>query len=68
MIDPPYNSGGSYNAVIMAIAFFIGLQVANTTVVPLSSGVATLFVCLAKHEEILKRRYPELYEEIEKVS
>lgn len=52
----------------MAIAFFIGLQVANTTVVPLSSGVATLFVCLAKHEEILKRRYPELYEEIEKVS
>lgn len=65
--DPVYNQDGSYTTVIMTVAFFIGLQIANTSAVPLSSGVATLFVCSAKNEEILKSHYPALHEEIEKV-
>lgn len=66
--DPAYNQGGGYTPIVMAAAFCIGLQIANTTVVPISSGVATLFVCTAVNPEILRAHFPGLFNEMVKVS
>ncbi|CCG83274.1 Putative uncharacterized protein [Taphrina deformans PYCC 5710] len=64
--DPAYNATGGYYPVVMAVAFCIGLQIANTTVVPLTSGVATLFVCTAVNPEILRDHFPSLFSEMVK--
>lgn len=58
---PQYNSGGGYTPVVMAVAFFLGLQVCNIFLVPIKSGLATFFVAMAFDPEILEREYPELY-------
>lgn len=65
---PGYNEGGGYYPIVMAAAFCIGLQIANTTVVPLSSGVATLFVATAHNPEVLRDHFPALYAEMARVS
>lgn len=52
----------SYFAVIMAYAFLIGLQICNVFLVPIKSGVATLFVAMAFDPEVLMREYPDLYQ------
>lgn len=64
---PGYNQGGGYYPIVMAAAFCIGLQIANTTVVPLSSGVATLFVATAHNPEVLRDHFPALYNEMSRV-
>ena len=40
---PAYNQGGAYTPVFMAFAFLIGLQMCQTFLTPLQSGVDTLF-------------------------
>lgn len=65
--DPAYNATGGYYPIVMAVAFCIGLQIANTTVVPITSGVATLFVCTAVNPEILRDHFPGLFNEMVKV-
>ncbi len=51
----------SYYAVIMAYSFLVGLQIANTFLVPLKSGVSTLFVAMAFDPQVLQRRHGDLW-------
>ncbi|KAK6341808.1 putative choline transporter, neither null mutation nor overexpression affects choline transport [Orbilia blumenaviensis] len=59
--DPAYNSRGTYTAVIMAFAFLIGLQIANTFLNPLKSGATTLFMAMAVDPQVLIQQHPDLY-------
>ncbi|EME79828.1 uncharacterized protein MYCFIDRAFT_81297 [Pseudocercospora fijiensis CIRAD86] len=59
--DPAYNEGGSFTAVIVLYAFLIGLQVSGCFVVPLNSGIDTIFVAAAWDPQVLMQEHPELY-------
>lgn len=59
--DPPYNDGGKFTAVIVLYAFLIGLQVTGCFVVPLNSGIDTIFVAAAWDPEVLMREHADLY-------
>ncbi|CZT03735.1 hypothetical protein WAI453_009017 [Rhynchosporium graminicola] len=59
---PAYNQGGAFTVVVMAFAFLIGLQIANIFLVPIKSGVSTLFVAMAFDPEILINEYPDLWQ------
>jgi hypothetical protein len=58
---PAYNSTGSFTPVVMAFAFLIGLQICNIFLVPIKSGVSTIFVAMAFDPEVLINEYPDLY-------
>lgn len=58
---PAYNSGGNYTAVIILYAFLIGIQVAAVVIVPITSGVDTLFTAMAWDPETLMRKHGDLY-------
>jgi hypothetical protein len=58
---PAYNDGNGFTPVVMAFAFLIGLQICNIFLVPIKSGVATIFVAMAFDPEVLMREYPDLY-------
>ncbi|EKD15369.1 uncharacterized protein L3040_001736 [Drepanopeziza brunnea f. sp. 'multigermtubi'] len=59
---PVYNEGNAFTAVVMAFSFLIGLQIANIFLVPIKSGVATLFVAMAFDPEVLIYEYPDLWQ------
>ncbi|KAI9742909.1 MAG: putative choline transporter, neither null mutation nor overexpression affects choline transport [Claussenomyces sp. TS43310] len=61
---PGYNDGGTFTPVVMAFAFLIGLQICNVFLVPIKSGVATIFVAMAFDPEVLVREYPDLYQRL----
>ncbi|OBT88202.1 hypothetical protein VE02_02444 [Pseudogymnoascus sp. 03VT05] len=52
----------NYYAVIMAYSFLVGLQICNVFLVPIKSGVATLFVAMAFDPAVLQNEYPDLYD------
>jgi len=58
---PVYNASGGFTVPVMAFAFLIGLQMANIAVVPIKSGVATLFVAMAEDPQALEEHFPDLY-------
>jgi len=58
---PAYNSTGGYTPIVMAFSFVIGLQICNIFLVPIKSGVATLFVAMAFDPEVLMNDFPQLY-------
>jgi hypothetical protein len=58
---PAYNETGSFTAVAMAFAFLLGLQICNIFLVPIKSGVSTLFVAMAFDPEVLITDFPDLY-------
>ncbi|CAK1363162.1 Protein PNS1 [Cercospora beticola] len=60
--DPAYNSGGAFTAVIVLYAFLIGLQVASCFVVPLNSGIDTIFVAAAWDPQVLMQQHGDLYQ------
>lgn len=60
--DPAYNSGGAFTAVIVLYAFLIGLQVTGCFVVPLNSGIDTIFVAAAWDPQVLIQQHGELYQ------
>jgi len=74
--DPAYNSTGGFNAPIIAFGFLIGLQMVltpypwlltvktNIAVVPIKSGVATLFVAMAEDPQAFYENFPDLYQVI----
>ncbi|KAL7275220.1 pH nine-sensitive protein 1 [Rhizina undulata] len=62
--NPAYNSTGGFTPVVMAFSFLIGLQVCNVFMVPLKSGVATIFTSMAHSPEVMIRDFPELYQRI----
>ncbi|ORY83069.1 putative DUF580 domain protein Pns1 [Protomyces lactucae-debilis] len=64
---PAYNVGGGYTPIVMAVSFLVGLQIGNTAVQAISSGVATLFVCTAENPEILREYFPGLFAEMSRV-
>ncbi|OBT49805.1 hypothetical protein VE04_10220, partial [Pseudogymnoascus sp. 24MN13] len=49
----------NYYAVIMAYSFVAGLQICNVFLVPIKSGVATLFVAMAFDPAVLQNEYPD---------
>jgi hypothetical protein len=51
-----------YYAVIMAYSFLVGLQICNIFLVPIKSGVSTLFVAMAFDPAVLQNEYPDLYD------
>lgn len=57
----------SYYAVIMAYAFLIGLQICNVFLVPIKSGVATLFVAMSFDPQVLMQEYPDLWDRMVQV-
>jgi Plasma-membrane choline transporter len=61
---PAYNTTGSFTPVVMAFAFLVGLQIANIFLVPIKSGVATLFVAIAFDPQVLVGEYPDLYQSL----
>jgi len=58
---PAYNETGSFTPVAMAFAFLLGLQMCNVFLVPIKSGVSTLFVAMTFDPEVLISDYPDLY-------
>lgn len=60
--DPAYNEGGRFTAVVVLYAFLIGLQVTSCFVVPLNSGIDTIFVASAWDPEVLMREHSDLYQ------
>lgn len=62
--DPPYNEGGKFTAVVVVYAFLIGMQITGCFVVPLNSGIDTIFVAAAWDPEVLMREHPELYQKM----
>jgi hypothetical protein len=62
--DPVYNKDGAFTPVIMAFSFLIGLQVANIVLIPIKSGVSTIFTSMAHSPEVLMRDHPEFYQEM----
>jgi hypothetical protein len=59
--DPVYNQGGAFTGVIVVYAFLIGLQVASCFVVPINSGIDTIFVGAAWDPQVLMQQHPDLY-------
>lgn len=45
--NPEYNANGAFTPVVMAFAFLLGLQICQIFMVPIASGVDTLFVAMA---------------------
>ncbi|KAH7314220.1 protein PNS1 [Rhexocercosporidium sp. MPI-PUGE-AT-0058] len=62
--SPAYNEGNAFTAVVMAFAFLIGLQIANIFLVPIKSGVSTLFVAMAFDPEVLINEFPDLWQRL----
>ncbi|EME38500.1 hypothetical protein DOTSEDRAFT_140590 [Dothistroma septosporum NZE10] len=62
--SPAYNEGGKFTAVVVFYAFAIGLQVAGCFVVPLNSGIDTIFVAAAWDPEVMMREHAELYQKM----
>jgi hypothetical protein len=60
--DPAYNEGGAFTAVIVAYSFLIGLQVASCFVVPINSGVDTIFMAAAWDPQVLMQEHGDLYQ------
>ncbi|TGZ82543.1 DUF580-domain-containing protein [Ascodesmis nigricans] len=64
---PEYNKDGGFTPVVMAFAFLIGLQVANVFLVPIKSGVSTIFVSMAHDPQVLLRDHSRLYNDMVRV-
>lgn len=62
--NPGYNSGGTFTPVIMAFAFLIGLQICQTFLMPISSGVDTVFVAMAWDPQVAMTDHPEFWERL----
>jgi hypothetical protein len=60
--NPLYNRDGSFTPVVMAFSFLVGLQIANVFLVPIKSGIATIFTGMAHDPDIMIRDHPELYQ------
>ena len=58
---PAYNEAGFFTPVVMAFAFLLGLQICNIFLVPIKSGVSTLFIAMAFDPEVLISDFPDLY-------
>ncbi|CCU76989.1 DUF580 domain protein Pns1 [Blumeria hordei DH14] len=56
-----------YSSLIMAFSFLIGLQIANTFLVPIKSGVATLFVAIAFDPHVLIHEHGDLWQKMVQV-
>jgi hypothetical protein len=59
--DPAYNQGGAFTAVVVLYAFLIGLQITSCFVVPLNSGIDTIFVAAAWDPQVLIQEHGQLY-------
>jgi len=62
LTNPVYNRDGSFTAVVMAFSFLIGLQIANVFLVPIKSGIATIFTAMAHNPDVMITDHPELYQ------
>lgn len=60
--NPLYNRGDSFTPIVMAFSFLVGLQIANVFLVPIKSGIATIFTGMAHNPDIMIRDHPELYQ------
>ncbi|KAF8252961.1 DUF580-domain-containing protein [Wilcoxina mikolae CBS 423.85] len=60
--NPLYNEGGRFTAVVLAFAFLTGLQIANIFLVPIKSGIATIFTSMAHDPDVMRRDHPDLYQ------
>ncbi|KAI5812681.1 plasma-membrane choline transporter-domain-containing protein [Pyronema omphalodes] len=65
--NPAYNRDGGFTPVVLAFSFLIGLQIANIFLVPIKSGVATIFTCMAHDPEVLRNDHPDLWDQIVRV-
>lgn len=63
VLDPSFiEQNSSLKAVVMGYAFLTGFTICHTLGYgALSSGVSTVFVCLAENPEILAERDPALF-------
>ncbi|SCU88668.1 LAMI_0D10924g1_1 [Lachancea mirantina] len=62
--DPSYNSGGGFNAPLMAFSFVIAMQICNLANETIRSGTATFFVALGNDPEVFHVSYPQRFDEI----
>jgi len=60
--NPLYNEGGRFTVVVVAFAFLTGLQIANIFLVPIKSGIATIFTSMAHDPDVMRRDHPDLYQ------
>ncbi|KAI7870122.1 plasma-membrane choline transporter-domain-containing protein [Spinellus fusiger] len=61
---PAYNTTGNMTAVVVLVCFLTGASMFSSIATVISSGVATVFVCLAEDPEALRRSQPMLFEKI----
>ncbi|KAL6247873.1 pH nine-sensitive protein 1 [Rhinocladiella similis] len=61
---PAYNDGRTFTPVIMAFAFLIGLQICQTFMTPIGSGVDTIFVAMAWDPQVAMTDHPEFYQRL----
>lgn len=60
--NPAYNEGNRFTPVLMAFSFLVGLQIANIFLVPIKSGIATIFTSMAHNPDVMCRDHPDLYQ------
>ncbi|KJX95679.1 protein pns1 [Zymoseptoria brevis] len=65
--DPAYNEGGAFTGVIVVYAFLIGLQIAGCFVVPINSGIDTIFVGMGWDPQCLMQQHGDLYQRMVQV-
>ncbi len=61
LTKPDYNEGNAFTAVVMAFAFLIGLQIANSGLVQFKRGGATVLVAMAFDPQVLINEFPDLW-------
>ncbi|KAI8880079.1 DUF580-domain-containing protein [Backusella circina FSU 941] len=64
IVKPSYNETGGMTPMVVFICFIMGMSMFSSVATVISSGVATIFVCLAEDPEALRRSNSELYEAI----
>jgi len=62
--DPSYNTNGQFTAVVVVYSFLIGTQVTGCFIVPLNSGIDTIFMGMAFDPEVMMREHPQLYQKL----
>ncbi|KAK2738363.1 putative choline transporter, neither null mutation nor overexpression affects choline transport [Onygenales sp. PD_40] len=62
--SPDYNNHGQFTSPVMAYAFICGFQISKVFMAPVSSGVDSLFVSIARDPDVLLSAHPDLWESL----
>jgi hypothetical protein len=59
--DPEFNVDGLFTTITVSLAFVTGLQIANTFLIPVKSGIETLLFMAAYNSDRLRETHADFY-------